>query len=117
MPSTNNARHLLPCSCRGPQATDPCGHADTSAGCPRHAEVDVARFFGGASKSYTEAEEWVDQYPGDAGVSVFVVELYPSPEAEFGSLWVFGAETVEALEALGADIEVQYEARIAEVSY
>lgn len=30
------ATKKAPCTCRGYDPADPCGHGDTSEGCPRH---------------------------------------------------------------------------------
>lgn len=31
----------VPCKCSGPNPADPCGHSDTSEGCPAHAPESI----------------------------------------------------------------------------
>jgi len=39
-----NTRTAIPCTCRGYNPADPCGHGDTAEGCPKH-DPNLPQFF------------------------------------------------------------------------
>lgn len=60
-------RATAPCTCRGYDAADPCGHGDTSEGCPRHDARACAEWWAEQADATADLkrrrEDFISQYP------------------------------------------------------
>ncbi len=59
-------------------------------------------------KDWDTAERWVEQYHGDTGAAIWLIEVYESSEDQVGKLWVVDAEAFALVVAENPDFEIKY---------